>query len=123
MPAPDNYLKITIPYTTALSKNLLRVGRGRVYRLSAPEKDAICYQLRGERNRLKQSWENVKTYVDIMVYRPDMRCDPANFVDVILDAVQAAIGVDDRWYAGSWDWLIDKENPHIVVEVRQALEK
>lgn len=52
-----------------------------------------------------------------MVYRPDMRSDPANFIDVILDIVKVAINIDDRWYAGSWDWCIDKKNPRVEVSI------
>ena len=66
------------------------------------------------------SLSKAKTHVGIMVYRPDMRSDPANFIDSILDIVKTGIGVDDRWFSVSLDWeLAPKPKARIVVTVSQ----
>lgn len=78
---------------------------------------------RGECTRVRQKtgeeFERHKIYVDIMVYRPDMRTDPVNFVDMICDAVKRGIGIDDNIYAGSWDWELVEGKGEIVIVVRQ----
>lgn len=73
------------------------------------------------KSRIKSSFNpNKKTHVRMMVCRPDMRSDPANFLDAISDIVQAATGIDDRWYAFDIDWeVVKKPNQKIVVRVEQ----
>ena len=58
-----------------------------------------------------------KIWVKILVRRPNMKGDPLNCLDLIADAVQRAIEVDDRWYSASIDWDVDKQNPGIRVTV------
>lgn len=43
--------------------------------------------------------------------------DAANLVDGVCDAVAAAIGVNDRWYCGSWAWRYDDSGPETTVTV------
>ncbi len=111
--------KISIPYNTVLSKNRMwRHGRGRTYINPATKAEiaAIALLLKSRRG----NWTTGKLYVNITVYRPNMRADPANFIDAILDGVKEATRVDDRYYSGSWDWELDKENPRIEIEVKQG---
>ncbi len=58
-----------------------------------------------------------KIWVKVIVMRPDMRGDPLNCLDLIADAVQRAIGVDDRWYSASVDWELNKQRPGVQVTV------
>lgn len=60
-----------------------------------------------------------KVQVSIFVCKPNHRGDAANYLDGILDAVERAIGVNDRWFCGDWDWAIDVKNPKIIVKVGQ----
>lgn len=80
---------------------------------------------RGECTRVRQKtgeeFKPHKIYVDIMVYRPDMRTDPVNFVDMICDAVKRGIGIDDNIYAGKWDWELVDPPGEIVITVRQEV--
>ena len=112
--------KITVPYDTALSKNAMHgFGRGKVY-VKGPTQaamDAISYLIRPQCYGYK--WTDEKIYVQIMVYRPDMRGDPQNFVDTVCDAIKVGIGRDDNIYAVSVDWALDEDNPHIDIEVEQ----
>ncbi len=112
---------IEIPYNTILSKNRMwRHGRGRTYINpgTKAEINAIAVLLKACRCQ----WEVRKLFVHVMVYRPDMRADPVNFLDAILDGVKVATGVDDRYYSGSWDWKLDKGNPRIEIEVKQSVK-
>lgn len=112
-------MKFTLPYQPSLySKN-------RIYRISN-KSIHLTHQVEQFISRSVIYVKSVssgivfshdKIYIDIMVYRPDMRSDPANFIDVILDIVKVAINIDDRWYAGSWDWCIDKKNPRVEVSI------
>ncbi len=111
---------ISVPYTTALSKNwMYRHNRGRTHIPvnAKAEMDAIAIELKSKAQG--HVWEKGKLSVQIMIYRPNMRADPSNFVDAINDAVKVATGVDDRHYSGSFDWVLDKENPRIEITVAQ----
>ena len=115
--------KITIPYDTALSKNVMHgYGRGKVYVNKATQAamDAISYLIRPQCYGYK--WTDEKIYVRIMVYRPDNETDPANFVDAICDGIKVGIGRDDNIYAVSVDWEFDEDNPRIDIEVEQNAE-
>lgn len=60
-------------------------------------------------------------WVGITVYPPDLRGDPTNVVDLVVDAVKTAVGVDDHWAAlHGLDWDIDKQRPRIVVSISQT---
>ena len=115
---------ISVPYSTALSKNwMYRRHRSKTYIPvnSRAEMDAIAIELKA-RSR-GHAWEKRKLWVRLMIYRPDMRADPSNFVDAINDAVKIATGVDDRHYSGSYDWEVDRENPRIEITVEQHVKR
>jgi len=111
-------IKISIPYSAALLKNRMwRHGKGRTYLNPATKKEieAIGIEIKSK----GVAWEKRKIWVCIKVYRPDMRADPCNFIDAILDGVKVGTGVDDRYYSGLWDWELDKDNPRIEITVDQ----
>lgn len=116
---PDDF----IPYVTAFSVNqmyLPKQGGGKYLNPDTKaEQIRICYLLRGERARLGQVWEDKKTYVKIIVYRPDMRSDPSNFEKAIVDGIKLGIDVDDRWYEVETQWKLDSEKPRIEITVWQ----
>lgn len=115
-----------MPYDTRLSKNVMwapRIVKGRFLGMYLRHADLIhTYELPA-RLGLKRFICNPeqKVNVDILVVRPDMRADPANFIDAILDIVKRVIEIDDRWFAVSLDWLLDKPTARIEVTVRQNL--
>lgn len=57
-----------------------------------------------------------KLWVNIVVTKKDRRTDAVNVIDGVCDAVQAATGLDDRWYTVRCDWEIG-DRPRIVVEL------
>lgn len=113
-------VKLSIPYNKELSKNrmwLKKRGGGVYLNLdTVAEQEAIAVQIQAAQIDWKPK---SKLWVRIMVYRPHLLGDPANFVDTILDAVQEGTGVNDRYYSGSWDWIVDKDNPRIEITVEQ----
>lgn len=65
-----------------------------------------------------------KVWLNIMVWLPDHTGDAINVLDIVSDAVQDAIDVDDRWYCvRSLSWAIDKDEPRILVEVTQYMDE
>jgi len=116
-------IKVTIPYTTVLSKNLshynIAINKRVPTKAYTVTLKVIGMLIRGEMNKRAVAFQKGKVWLDIMIYRPDMRADPPNFIDSICDGVKSALGIDDRFYAGSWDWELDKKNPRIEIEVRQ----
>lgn len=59
-----------------------------------------------------------RVWVAIHVEKPSARCDAANVVDLVLDAVQDATGVDDRWAAiYRVSWAVNHPDPAVHVWV------
>lgn len=117
-------LEIVAPYNTALSKNRMKGQvRGKTYLTTGYRRarQAIINLLFAQ-GAVCQMFTNQKTLIEIIVARPNMRADPANFIDGILDAIKAVIPVDDRWYAINLDWFIDKQNPRIIIRITQPVD-
>lgn len=113
--------RIAVPFSYSASKNAVwRMGRGgHVYaRQEANNYRAlIANMLRSGGPR----WFQAKLWIDIFVEKPNHRGDAVNVVDLVCDAIKDATGVDDRWYS-IWrlDWSIVKENPRLIIGVRQS---
>jgi len=71
--------------------------------------------LRGRRLRPATPW-----WIAVHVRRRDLRGDPANVLDLVLDAARDAVGVDDR-HAKVWQltWELADEPPSVEVWVGQ----
>lgn len=118
-------MQLSYAYDTRLLKNRAKTIRGR------GAKKFIC--LSNEYRRAKQELasalqiarggmhfrEKFKTHVEILVVRPDMRADPANFIDGICDAIKTVIGVDDRYYSLEVDYELDRDKPRIDITISQ----
>lgn len=115
-------LKITYPFQPSLNKNKMWKTNlfGGQYFACRPQMEALVLAIASQKakNRI-QFAPGRKIMVDLMVYLPNHRSDSQNYLDVILDAVQRAIGINDRWFCGSWDWEIDKKNPHFEIAISQ----
>ena len=114
---------IIIPYNVKLSKNVMwkHIRGGGVYLNpdTKAEIEAIAWELKSRGG----DWQKRKLYVHIMVYRPDMRLDPVNVLDAIIDGVKVATGIDDRYYSGSWDWeLVNEKDKRIEITISQEEE-
>jgi len=116
-------LEVPHEYDTAFSKNQWHglTGGGKMFNNTTTQRlmDGISMLVRGERNKLGVRIQQKKTWVKIMVYRPDMKSDPINFLDVIADGVKAGLGIDDNLFAAVVDWELDPGNPGIVIKVEQ----
>ncbi len=113
-------LQVTMPWSRSWSKNRMwRINQyGRVYLTNdaLQLRDQLAMLLRAQLQGRRVAKE--KVYVYVFVRRADLRMDPANADDLVLDAVKQAIGVDDRWFAHSNDWEIDRERePLLTVTV------
>lgn len=64
--------------------------------------------------------QKTKLYITMDVYKPDNRMDALNFIDDFIDAIEPVIGVNDRYYALTLDWYIDKERPRIECSVHDS---
>jgi hypothetical protein len=120
-PVEFGTVRVLVPFMPELSKNQSHVpiGLGRLIRgkASAAAKAELAEIFR--RALDGRVPVKAKLRVDIMVYMPNHRMDAGNFVDVTLDALQLATGLNDRWYSGSWDWEIDPANPRLEIEISQ----
>lgn len=59
-------------------------------------------------------------WLRITVYRRDYKSDPHNVLDLVADAAQRAIGIDDRYMElRGIPWELDRENPRFIVEMGQ----
>lgn len=64
-------------------------------------------------------WNGERIQVVITAYRPRLSIDAQNLVDAVSDAIELAIGVNDREYDVSAIGKLDKVNPRIVIELSQ----
>ena len=84
--------------------------------------------IRGEINAANGGvkFQDAKVWVRIMDYRPRhpddpvADVDPINFLDIVGDAVESAIGVDDKWFSANIDWGVDVDNPRVEITIEQG---
>lgn len=108
-----------------LSKNrahtIVRVnGRPRIattleYKATCQAVANICRNaLRGAEVRQAKLW------LCMHVYKTDHRGDACNLLDGILDSLQQATQLNDRWYSiGGIDWTVEKTDPGIELTIWQ----
>lgn len=116
-------IEIKHAYDAAFSKNQWHglTGGGKMFNNEPTQRlmDGIAMLVRGECNRQEIRFKSIKTWLKIMDYRPDVRTDSINFLDVIADGVKVDLGIDDNLFAAVVDWELRPENPGIVIEVEQ----
>ncbi len=64
-------------------------------------------------------WNGERLQVTITAYRPTAQSDAQNFVDAVCDAIELAIGVNDREYDVSAIGRLDKADPRIQITISQ----
>lgn len=122
----DFKIAFKLPYTSALSKNRLFKGYRRGGGFFTP-KDVIVTK-ETIKQKIKESLQgrvfvDNKIYVSIFVAKPNARGDAINVIDSLMDAIQDAIGVNDKWYSiQRLDWTISRLNPFIFVSIGQKNE-
>lgn len=117
------YAQFTLPLSGKWSKNrthsLTKDQTGIVLRKSAREiKSAVAWStklaVRG------MAFRQDKVWLDIMVYKLNMRSDAVNVVDIVCDGIKLGLEIDDRWYAiRQLDWEVVPANPRIVIGIGQ----
>lgn len=64
-------------------------------------------------------WPQGKTWLDIVVQKPNHKSDAVNVLDTISDGIKEGLGLDDRWFAvGMLDWEVVKDGGRVFVQVR-----
>ena len=117
--APPFRIACVVPFDKRLSKNAQKTPfKGRMV-LTKDARSATSALVQSLVRCITGRPKEVKTLVTIRVFKPNHRMDAVNFVDVVCDCVQKAIGINDHWYSASVDWEIDKVNPRIEIEVGQ----
>ncbi len=113
-----NFEQKSLPYSSDISKNkkfeyrtskVKSVKYARYQRLVAMTFKQFCKQLTKN-----------KVWIFISVYRPDMRSDPTNFIEGILDGIRIVCpNVDDNYFSTICDWHMDKEKPRFEITIIQ----
>lgn len=127
LPLPDRAgfrsFKFDIPFVKDISKN-------RIFFAGMGKKGFPIMRRRGSVNKLQKGiaqavalfvgsepWPKAKTWIDVIVQKPDHRSDAHNTIDTLLDAIKAGLQIDDREFAiGMLDWEIKPEG-RIYVQV------
>jgi hypothetical protein len=124
-PAWSRSVWIPGEFFPTLSKNrahlIVRInGRPRIattlaYKSTCQAVANICRNaLRGAEVRQAKLW------LSMHVYKTDHRGDAANLLDGVLDSLQIASGLNDRWYAiGGIDWTVEETEPGIELKIWQ----
>lgn len=114
-----------VPFSYAASKNHLYTLRKQGHVVLRQESKAIRDEIT---LRLRQALTgrrvaHNKLWIDILVQKPDHRGDAVNMVDLVCDAIKAAVPVDDRWFClRRVDWEIVKVNPQMFLKVGQETD-
>lgn len=130
MPEPDlvRIVRVTFPFSTTLSKNVMYGLRGRDKRAPNVNRIFLRADARERRRALSmliraadpKPWPQRKTYIDILVQKPEHTSDAINVLDLVCDAVKDAIGIDDRWFSlRRLEWEIVKDKPMVFVGLGQ----
>lgn len=119
-----NYIQVELPYSSFLSKNKMGFARrGNMiahYKLkeTCELQDQIVLLIQSQKPKFVQG----KVWVEILVQKPQLRGDAANYVDRICDAIQTAIGINDSWFSLKMvDWQIVRKDPKIVIGIGQEM--
>lgn len=123
------YVQIDLPWEAALySKNRMleprfygkRIGVGK----SAASKVGRANIREAMKAAIEESGRTIfqcRTWIDILVERDTHNGDAQNVLDSVADAIQEAIGVDDKWYGvRRIDWAIAKINPRMYIGLGQT---
>ena len=117
-------IELKIPYTPEIGKNKMKGFAHGHYYTKPSYKNAvksISELVWGASGKLK--WRKEKIWVTIFLQKPMLRCDVANLVDGIFDAVKVGIGIDDCYFSLVADWDFDKEKePFINISIFQEDE-
>jgi hypothetical protein len=126
----NSEINISIPFTGEISKNTI-LGRGnfgkRVFmkQVAKDKRSEIAWLCKQEMIKNNIMFYDGKVYLDIFVQKPTAGAgDALNVLDLISDAVQDGIGVNDKWFCvKSIDWEIKKDNPMIHIQVLQEVDR
>jgi hypothetical protein len=103
------------PFNPNLSKNRRYVGRyskvlSHTHKKAREEVELACKRAICD---IKPLDKKQRLLVCVMVYKPSNACDAHNMLDDSLDAIEKAIGVNDRYYSSICHYEIDKLNPRL----------
>jgi len=129
-------IKVVIPYKhiKGISKNNnIKRSRNGMYKDKVVKgiQNEICMLVRGAINATdgRVKFRDGKVWVKIMVYRKrdpfakgPADVDPINFLDGVADAVEKAIGVNDKGFSSVVDWAVDPDDPRVEIVVEQESE-
>lgn len=111
-------VRVVLPFTRDFSKNNMATMNGRIVRMKRM-RDAM-QTLTEEVVLLGHKFYQGKIWLDITIYQPDHFGDALNYIDAFADAIQKAIGINDRWYAiKSLNWQINKSEPRLEIWILQ----
>lgn len=114
--------RFSIPYSSNFSKNSTHLSNrqgGRFMRKESRDiKDSISEIL--AYSEAKKKVVQNKVWIDVLVQKPSNRGDAVNVIDLVCDAVEAGLGINDKWFSiRRLDWEIVKENPQVFIGVGQ----
>lgn len=114
------------PYVPQLSKNQKEIYTKKFTKrkIKNPAHESIKNAITLRFQSLNAKTNNIisekkPTLVVIKVYRKTRSSDAHNFAEGICDALEKALGINDRYFSVYSVPLIDKENPRIRIEVYQ----
>lgn len=116
------FREVQVPFLYAGSKNHMSAmsNRGHVFmrKESREYKQAIALDVAkavaGVNAQINKVW------IWLLIQKPNHRGDAVNLLDLVIDSIKHAVGVDDRWFSiGGVDWEVIKREPMIHIGVGQ----
>lgn len=119
-------VSVELPFDWQWSKNRIWVARAGTHgrRLAAHARDRrehLTLLLRDELRRARVEVAHNRLFVRMVIALPDHHGDAVNAIDLALDAVERATGLDDRWVElRGLSWSIVPDRPRLAVAIGQT---
>ncbi len=117
-------IRISMPWESALLKNqAFNAGNPRL-RHTKQCKQAMddVFWLVKQASPGAYKWNGGRIKVVITAYRANSLIDAQNLIDAVSDALEVALGVDDKHFDVSAVGKMDAEDPRIVIEIEEVIE-
>jgi len=116
-------MAISMPWTSALLKNqAFNANNPRLgYKKQCQRAMDDIFWLVKEQGGFR--WHGGRLKITLTAYVADTRIDAQNLVDAVSDALEIALGVNDKHFDISPIRKVDKEKPRIEIRVEQTEHK
>ena len=119
-PEYDWIVRFKVPFSYAVSKNHIYGYGHHVFKRGASRQIEAAIEAAARSALRGINVVQNKVWVGLIVEKSNHRGDAVNVVDIVCDGLKKAANIDDRWFSMAFvDWRINKNDPHILIQMGQ----